>query len=78
MMIEQEKQVVGQRVCITGQGTDRPVHRHSVIKRVTKTMIVVESGRRFNRDGRNDSIPYSPYGGTEVHATCQRPGQAQF
>lgn len=71
----------GERVCVIGRGTDVMVHRHMTVLRVTKTLLVVanstgvESGRfRLTDSG---SMPYSPYGGTSVHVTCQRPKQVQ-
>lgn len=61
----------GDRVCIVGQGSDNMVHVHSIVERVTKTMIVTKH-RRFRRESTGHSVPYSPYGGTRVAAFCQR------
>jgi hypothetical protein len=76
-MIDPTDFKAGDRVCITGIGMDKPVHQHVTVDRITKTMIVTKtkggSIRRFTRDGFGRSIPYSPYGGTEISLTCKRP-----
>lgn len=66
---------VGQAVCIVGRGTDAVVHWHGMVSKITKTQIVVRANggeRRFRRDSGHGSIPYSPYGGSTLHATCQK------
>lgn len=61
----------GMRVCVSGVGGDAFVHEHTTVERVTKTLIVTTSGRRFRRDGLH-SVPYRPYSGTRVATHCQR------
>jgi hypothetical protein len=60
----------GDRVCIKGQGTDAMLHKHGTVERLTQTMIVTTSGRRFRHDSLY-SIPYQPYGGTKISKKCQ-------
>jgi hypothetical protein len=68
---------VGVRVCVVGRDTDNMLHQHSVVARLTKTMIVLKNGRRYHRDERlHPSIPYSAYGGTKISRRCQRPLRA--
>lgn len=74
-MISDEQATVGRAVCVTGVGGDNLVHEHDRILRVTKTMIVLKGGRRYRRDS-GQSVPYQPYGGTEINSTCQRPRRA--
>jgi hypothetical protein len=70
---------VGQRLCVTGSGSDRMAHRHVKVTGFTQQWI--KSTYRFkgqtiiNRHRRDDgsSVPYVAYGGTHVHVTCQRP-----
>lgn len=68
---------VGQRLCISGQGTANIFHSHDyVVKRVTGTMVILESTesvltQRFRRHNLR-SIPYQPYGGWVADTTCQR------
>jgi hypothetical protein len=65
---------VDAHVCVVGRGTSSGVHEHSFVVRLTKTMIVLENGRRYQREERlHSSIPYSPYEGTKINRTCQRP-----
>lgn len=67
---------VGTAVCMKGTGMDVTVHFHTRIARITKTMIITTSGRRFQREtnmsGFHRSIPYQPYGGTYLSTTCQK------
>lgn len=60
----------GVRVCIKGQGTDAMLHWHGKVARLTKTMIILENGRRFRRNDLS-SIPYQPYGGSKISTECQ-------
>lgn len=74
---------VGQRVCVVGEGTATGRHQHGKVKRITEVerVIVVEFRNyteRF-RPRRNlapVSIPYSAYGGSTVHPTCQKPKES--
>lgn len=61
----------GDRVCVKGQGMDATVHFHTAVKRVTKTMIITTSGRRYRREVLGPSIPYAAYGGTSISPVCQ-------
>lgn len=71
--------VEGQVVCEVGRGTDNVIHRHWRVDGITKLYIKHRLGNhkddpvsRFRRDdGR--SVPYSEYGGSTIHTTCQRP-----
>ena len=64
----------GKAVCVAGIGSDNSVHAHDRIARVTKTLIVLEGGRRYRLDS-GLSVPYSAYGGTGIHSKCQRPAR---
>jgi hypothetical protein len=71
---------VGQVVCVTGIGMDNMVHRHEKVTRITKTQIVTRGltgsrdiEGRYWRDREARSLPYVQYGGTNLHAECQRP-----
>lgn len=70
---------VGTAVCMKGTGMDATVHFHTKVARITKTMIVTTSGRRFRREpdmlGHHKSIPYQPYGGTYLSTKCQKKGK---
>ncbi len=72
----------GQHVCITGRGMDNVVHEHHTVTKVTKTFVTSTQNvtprriRRF-RISNGASVPYSAYGGTSIHATCQRPKAAK-
>lgn len=61
---------VGGVVCIKGRGMDSVLHVHDEIERITKTLVVVKSGRRF-RIADKGSVPYSAYGGTAISVECQ-------
>lgn len=68
---------VGTPVCIKGYGTDAFAHSHTKVARITKTMIITTSGRRFQREtvmNKHRSIPYQPYGGTYLSTKCQKKG----
>jgi hypothetical protein len=79
MTVSEKEFELGQRVCIIGRGTANLVHRHARIIRITKTMYVAEyvlRGRTIDRryritDGRE--VGASEYGGSSMHAICQRP-----
>lgn len=66
----------GRRVCVEGKGTAATLHRHPLIVRVTKTQIVCDDGNKYRLDEPHNSIPYSTYGGSYLHRTCQRPKTA--
>lgn len=72
----------GAWVCVVGQGTASMAHRHNIVVRVTKTMLVTrlshsaESRERFRLDNGR-STPYESYSGTTAHIGCQRPKQVQ-
>lgn len=70
---------VGQRLCEVGRGSANRIHRHAVVKRLTKLYIVTEfknkdgtHEKKFRRDSGR-SVPYSDYGGSSLHTACQRP-----
>jgi hypothetical protein len=66
----------GRRVCIVGVGMDNLVHTHGAVQRTTRTLIIVKTDKGTERRYRKDdggSTPYSQYGGTSIHLTCQRP-----
>lgn len=65
---------VGGRVCIKGRGVDSLLHAHDEIVRITKTLVVVKSGRRF-RVADEGSVPYSAYGGSSISVKCQAPSE---
>lgn len=66
----------GDRVCVVGRGMDSPIHRHLIVERVTKTMIITNDDHRYRRENHvAGSIPYSPYGGTSLYTTCQKKGR---
>jgi hypothetical protein len=67
----------GDRVCVVGWGTAGMLHQHTVVARLTKTLIVTTKGRRFRRDTLR-SVPYQPYGGSVLSPTCQRPTPARL
>lgn len=67
---------IGQRVCVVGVGTANIFHSHGyTVKRVTKTVLILEDAdgreRRFRREALR-TIPYQPYGGWMADTTCQR------
>jgi hypothetical protein len=72
MSVAESKQVKGTRVCVIGRGADNLVHQHTVIDRVTKTLLITKGGRRFSRHTFR-SAPSQEYGGTRIFDTCQRP-----
>lgn len=65
----------GTPVCIVGLGTAEPLHRHTVVERLTATMIVTASGRRYRRSDLL-AVGASTYGGSRIAARCQRPPKA--
>ncbi len=70
----------GQRLCVIGLGVDNLAHRHVTVTGFTKLYIKTETRdgivERFRRDD-GSSVPYSAYGGTQIHLSCQRPRKAK-
>lgn len=65
--------VKGDEVCVIGRGTAAMVHRHNVVERVTKTMVVTITRNGVERFAIEDggSKPYEPYSGTDMHLECR-------
>lgn len=63
----------GDEVCVIGKGMAAVVHRHNVVERVTKTMVVTKTKSGVERFGIEDggSKPYEPYSGTDMHLECR-------
>lgn len=63
----------GDEVCVIGKGTAATVHRHNVVERVTKTLVVTKTKSGVERFGIDDggSKPYEPYSGTDLNLVCR-------
>lgn len=76
---QQPEWTEGQRVCIVGVGMDNLIHEHHTVTGMSKlyvfSMQKVKGGERERRHRLRDghSPGGSSYGGTDIHATCQRP-----
>jgi hypothetical protein len=68
--VPEELQRRGTQVCVKGVGQDAGIHTHTMIKRVTQTLIITNTGVWFRRN-TGQSTPFKMEGGTYIAASCQ-------
>jgi hypothetical protein len=69
--VPEELQRRGTQVCVKGVGADADIHTHTMIKRVTQTLLITNTGVRFRRS-TGQSTPFKMEGGTYISTSCQQ------